>query len=103
MKRDDALKLAQQYKKILLESNIPVKSVIVFGSFARGESHEESDIDIAVIGDPFLGSRHEEAIAVRKARWSLSMKIHPIWMYNDYLENKYSTLADEIKSEGVEV
>lgn len=103
MIRDDALILARKYKKILLESGIPVDSVIVFGSFARGESHEESDVDIAVIGKPFLDSRHEEAIAVRKARWPLSMKIHPIWMYEDYLDNKFSTLADEIRSDGVEV
>lgn len=97
MKQQEALLLAREYKSLLLKRKIPVRSVIVFGSAARGTMHEQSDIDIAVIGTAFLGSRHEEAIAVRKARWPISMKIHPIWLPPDYLENRFSTLAHEIR------
>lgn len=38
--------LAAALKKVL-----PVKEVYLYGSFARGEVHEGSDIDLLVIGD----------------------------------------------------
>jgi predicted nucleotidyltransferase len=38
-----------------LEEEIPVKEVILFGSYARGKPQEHSDIDIAVISDWFEG------------------------------------------------
>ena len=31
---------------------LPVESVIIFGSIARGEASEDSDVDLAVIADP---------------------------------------------------
>lgn len=34
-----------------LETHLPVKQVYLYGSFARGEIHEGSDIDLIVIGD----------------------------------------------------
>ena len=103
MNKDDALSLARAYKQLLQKDGIPVQSVILFGSCARGEATPESDIDLAVIGTSFLASRQEEAVAVRKTRWPLSMKIHPVWMHAGFLENTFSTLAQEIKKDGVEV
>ncbi|MDW8120392.1 MAG: nucleotidyltransferase domain-containing protein [Chloroflexota bacterium] len=35
----------------LLKATYPVQKVILFGSFARGEVHEGSDIDLVIIGD----------------------------------------------------
>lgn len=34
-----------------LKEELPVKEIYLFGSFAKGEIHEGSDIDILVIGD----------------------------------------------------
>lgn len=34
-----------------LRKDYPVQAVYVFGSFARGEEHEGSDIDLLVLGD----------------------------------------------------
>jgi predicted nucleotidyltransferase len=34
-----------------LQRDFPIDAVYVFGSFARGEEHEGSDIDLLVIGD----------------------------------------------------
>jgi predicted nucleotidyltransferase len=34
-----------------LKKNLPVKEVYLYGSFARGEIHEGSDIDLLIIGD----------------------------------------------------
>lgn len=34
-----------------LKKNLPVKEVYLYGSFAKGEIHEGSDMDLLIIGD----------------------------------------------------
>ncbi len=34
----------------------PLRQAILFGSFVRGEQHEWSDIDVALIADTFTGA-----------------------------------------------
>ncbi len=36
---------------IELKQSLPVREVYLYGSFARGEVHEGSDIDLLIIGD----------------------------------------------------
>lgn len=40
----------------LLQQHIPLRKVILFGSFARNEQHEWSDIDVALVADGFTGA-----------------------------------------------
>ena len=103
MNQEKAFALAKKYKQLLQEAKIPVIEMIVFGSAARNDMHEQSDIDIAVIGTSFRGDRFEEMHDIRKLRHSLSYKIQPIWFYQEHLDDKYSTLAKEIKKDGVSI
>ena len=48
MDRTDAINIAWQYASVI-KTNYDCKQVFLFGSFAKGTYHEESDIDIAVI------------------------------------------------------
>jgi len=43
-----------------LADEIPVEEVILFGSYARGNAKEYSDIDLAIISDWFRGRSHME-------------------------------------------
>jgi predicted nucleotidyltransferase len=43
-----------------LADEIPVKEVILFGSYARGNAKEHSDIDLAIISDWFRGRSYIE-------------------------------------------
>ncbi len=103
MNQKAALALAMQYKQSLSEARIPFLSVIVFGSAARNQMHENSDVDIAVIGKPFTGDRFEEMTQIRMLRHPISFKLQPIWFYPEHLEDKYSTLAQEIRKDGIVV
>ncbi len=38
---------------IKLSKVIPIEKVIIFGSYAKGNSHEYSDVDIAIFSDYF--------------------------------------------------
>jgi hypothetical protein len=46
-----------------LKKNIQVSRVILHGSYARGDVHEGSDIDLIIIGD-FLDKFHKRIIRV---------------------------------------
>ena len=48
MDKTDAVNIAIQYASVI-KANYDCKQVFLFGSYAKGTSHGESDIDIAVI------------------------------------------------------
>ena len=96
--------VAERLKKAIQKRpDIRLHHVFLFGSVARKESHEWSDIDVAVICDRFEHSKVKEArifyslIPDRDVRLSLVV-LHP-----EEMANKYSTIAGEIKQDGVEV
>ena len=45
--RQTILQILKQYKP-LLQQKYPVKQIGLFGSYARGDAHAESDVDVVV-------------------------------------------------------
>src|SRR5438105_3613756 len=50
--------------KVLLAQAPPGSCVILFGSYARGDAHAESDLDFLVV-EPTLESRRAEMVRLR--------------------------------------
>jgi uncharacterized protein len=50
-----ALNLAKQYVSAVQSTGTNVHRAFLFGSYVRNHQHEWSDIDIALIGDDFIG------------------------------------------------
>ncbi len=50
-----AIKTAKDYLKAVRAEGVKVQRAFLFGSFAKNRQHEWSDIDIALIGDDFIG------------------------------------------------
>ena len=48
MDKEQVRRIVQDYAKMVIQQMI-VKSIILYGSYARGENNSNSDIDIAVI------------------------------------------------------
>lgn len=95
--------MARQFKMALQAGGVPFSSVIVFGSAARDEMNVHSDIDIAVVGTSFKNDRMQEMHELWRLRRPISYKLQPLWFYPEHLEDKYSTLAQEIKKDGIAV
>ncbi len=55
-----ALAEATQFVEELRQSGIDVRRAILFGSYARNEQRQWSDIDLALVGDSFTGFRAED-------------------------------------------
>jgi predicted nucleotidyltransferase len=61
----------------LREAGIDVARVILFGSHARGEAGEESDIDVAVVSEDFRGTDiFGRADVIGQAHWRVVSKYH---------------------------
>lgn len=63
----------------LVSEEIPVKAVWLFGSYATGNAHEYSDIDLAIVSDEFSGSRFDDRKKMNKfvAKTSVDLELHP--------------------------
>lgn len=103
MKREEGIATARLLRTRLLKEHIPVRKVILFGSVARNDAHEWSDIDIAVVCDPFEKTRQDESMRVRVVRRDIDLRISPVCLHPADFQNKFFSLAHEIERTGVEV
>lgn len=53
MLEQDVLKTAQKYLAALKQAGIDVEFAVIFGSQAKGQAHEWSDIDLIVVSPQF--------------------------------------------------
>lgn len=88
-------------QKLIEKFGSRIDKIILFGSYARGDEGEESDLDVLIIGD----IRLDEVIEVT---YSLSLKheiyISPIVMTGDYFEmlkDEGASFVKNVLKEGV--
>ncbi len=94
--------LIDKYLNSLQLNQIPVKSAFLFGSFAKGNYNELSDIDIALVSEIFEGKRIIDRNKIRKITLAISSDIEvlPFNPEDFTLENP---LAREIIETGVRI
>ncbi len=90
-----------------LQKKVPVKRVILFGSYAYGRPTKGSDIDIAVVSDKFNKMDDIKRIMLLSdyaRRIKISVDIDPIGFTEDELENSdYFEIGGEIVEKGIEI
>ena len=57
---------------------LPIHKAILFGSFARGTQHKDSDIDIAIIVDKIKGNYLEISSKLFDLVWDIDTRIEPV-------------------------
>lgn len=94
-------KEVSDYVKILKQDKIPLKRVIVFGSYATGVQHKWSDIDVCLISSKFQDKIKSFVYLLKKAN-EVKSKIEPHPFHpNDFVNE--DPLVWEIKKNGIEV
>lgn len=93
------VELVKQYIQELQKHDIVIKEAILFGSYARGNPREESDIDIALISESFTGDRFDDRRRIVPLRRSIDTRIEPMPFRPEDFSNG-GVLADEIKRTG---
>jgi predicted nucleotidyltransferase len=87
-----------------INSEIPVKKALLFGSYAKGTFTKDSDIDIAIFSDFFKGMKRVDGIKylLRKTIKYPHVDLQPVpFTYLDYLEN--DGFAAEVLNSGIEI
>ena len=95
-------KTIDKYLQVLNKNNIPIKEAILFGSYATGNYHKWSDIDIALVSDIFIGDRIDDKDKIRSITLSVSSEIEVIpFSPRDF--NLYNPFAKEILKTGIKL
>jgi len=99
---DSVIEIAKKYIDELQRHNIHVWEAILFGSYAKGNVNEESDIDIAIISDAFTGDRFEDRRKIVPFRREIDSRIEPMPFRPESFSDG-GNLADEIKRTGIKI
>ena len=75
MDKNEALAIANNYISIV-SKQIPVQSAFLFGSYAKGNNHESSDIDIALVFDQ-VEDIFDLQVKLMQIRWDDVLMIEP--------------------------
>ena len=67
-----------RYILLLEENNIPIKSLYLYGSYAKGTSRRFSDIDIAIVSKEFEGVRIRDRKKIRSITLQASSELEVI-------------------------
>lgn len=101
MDKDTAYKIASRYISYLKENNYDIVKAVLFGSYAKGDFDNDSDIDIAVIlkklDDKF---NTQVKLFMLTPKFDTRIEPHPIDI-NDYNHN--NPFAYEIIKNGIEI
>jgi uncharacterized protein len=82
--------------------HLPIKEAFLFGSYARGEATEDSDIDVAIISPAFTGSWIEDSHRLGVLTWGIDTRIEPVG-YRPEDFNDDHLLPNEILRTGIKI
>lgn len=93
-----------QYINILKQDKLPIKKVILFGSYAKGDQRKWIDIDLCVISPKFQNIyKALEYLWSKRKITDIRYTIEPIGFNSRDFNDRYDTLISEIKNTGIEI
>lgn len=98
---NEARKKAKQFIESLSKTDIKVNKAYLFGSYAKGKAKKDSDIDVCIISSSFTNDYFAEMVKLRKLSMEVDSRIEPVPFSPEDLNDKYSTLASEIRKFGI--
>lgn len=96
-------KIANKYLLEVVKSGIPVNAAYLFGSYAKGDSNKNSDIDIGIVSSKFGKDYFEESLKLRFLTSDIDARIEAVPLNPKDINDKYSTLAAEIRKYGIQL
>jgi len=98
---ENIITLMQSFRTLLENDNIPVDSMIVFGSQAKGNVRAESDMDVCVVSPSFGHNDVEEMQMLFKKARHVDSRIEPYPMTAENLKAINNPIVNEIVTWGV--
>ena len=99
----EIMDIVNKYAKVIL-AHYKVKAIILFGSYAKGTNHEDSDIDIAIITDDLkCDDVFDEQLNLKKLRRNIDYRIEPHLIEVADYDNVENPFVQEIIDTGIKV
>lgn len=96
------MEIVQKYVKKICE-NYKVYTIILFGSYAKGTEHKDSDIDIAIITDDIENDIFDEELNLMKLRRNIDTRIEPHLIRIEDYKNAETPFIQEVIDTGIKV
>lgn len=101
-KLNSVKKILFKYRALLERDNFPVKKMILYGSYAKGDFKSYSDIDVCVISDRFSENKDYYETYLWKKILDVDSRIEPVG-YDLESFKEIDPLVNEIKKHGIEI
>ena len=96
-----AIEQVKEFTKEVKAMGLHLRRVILYGSYARNQQREYSDIDVAMVADEFIGIGFDDIDLFGKALIK-HIIIQPKTYPTNYF-NEGDPFIDEIKRTGIEI
>ncbi|MDR2472045.1 MAG: nucleotidyltransferase domain-containing protein [Tannerella sp.] len=98
--RTDIINKVRNYRDLINKSDFPMKidATYLFGSYAKGNPHKDSDIDVAFVVNQWRGDYMEVMPLIWKIRRDVDMRIEPHVIVS---KEDYAGFLNEIKRTGL--
>jgi predicted nucleotidyltransferase len=94
--------IIQSYIRNVQKNGIEIERAILYGSYARGNASEFSDIDFALISRNFTGNRFIDRQRIIPLRRQIDERLEPMpFLPEDFHEG--NPLAADIMEHGIEI
>lgn len=102
--QEEAIETVKKYVKAVRALGVNVRKAYLFGSFAKNRQHEWSDIDVALVGDDFVGSTIIDKTPFRRLHTTEEfMSIETITFPTACLTNGDAFLNEVVFRTGIEI
>jgi len=101
-KHNEIINTVKRIIGVLKDSDYHVKKTYLYGSYAKGKYHRDSDIDILIVSDDFTGNRFRDSLKLMR----LCQKIDPRIEFMPYRSSDFKNsdpLVVEVKATGKEI
>ena len=98
----EIIEIIEKYVKKVCE-NYKIEAIILFGSYAKGNNNEWSDIDIAIITDDFENDIIDEELNLMRLRRKIDNRIEPHLIRIEDYKKITTPFIQEVVETGIKV
>ncbi|HSV12368.1 MAG TPA: nucleotidyltransferase domain-containing protein [Hanamia sp.] len=97
--RQAILKAVQEFVESTNANNLIIEKILLFGSYAKGNAHEYSDIDLAVFSKQFSDNPFENIKMIQFTKRLPQMQLH-LYPLKEFEEDPF---VNEIKKHAINI
>ena len=85
-----------------ISKHYKIDRVILFGSYAKGTNHKDSDVDIAIVSKD-IKDRFDDGANLMSLTWGINTSIEPHAFKTEEFKENENPFIDEIIQTGIEI